>query len=336
MSAAAPDAIAAPGSTEARAFWTIGPGRGEIRAAALAPPGDGDVVVRALWSGVSRGTETMVFRGRVPESEWEAMRCPFQEGAFPYPVKYGYSSVGRVESGPAELQGAAVFCLFPHQDRFVLPAGAVVRLPADLPALRAVLAANMETAINALWDSPVLTGQRIAVVGAGVVGAAVARLAAAVAGVSVTLVDIDPAKAALAAALGVGFALPADAPGDCDGVFEASGVPDGLVTALALAGDEAVVTVLSWYGSSPATLPLGGAFHSRRLTIRATQVGRVAPAQRVRWCHRRRLALALELLRDPVFDGLLTGESAFADLPDTMRRLAEAPAGTLCHVIRYT
>ncbi len=319
----------------ARAFWTTGAGRGEIRPAPLSPPGDGDVLVRTRWTGVSRGTEALVFAGRVPESEWGTMRCPFQAGDFPYPVKYGYCAVGEVESGPAEWLGAAVFCLHPHQDRFVVPAAAVARLPAGLPARRAVLAANLETAINALWDSPVLPGQRVAVIGAGVVGAAVARLAAAVPGTAVTLVDIDPAKAALAAALGVGFALSADAPAECDGVFEASGVPDGLVTALALAGDEAVVTVLSWYGSRPATLPLGGAFHARRLTLRSSQVGRIAPAQRGRWSYRRRLDLALDLLRDPVFDHLLTGESAFEDLPGTMRRLAEAPAGMLCHVIRY-
>jgi threonine dehydrogenase-like Zn-dependent dehydrogenase len=326
---------AADPAPDARAFWTIGAGRGEIRPTVLPRPGEGDAVVRMRWSGVSRGTESLVFRGRVPESEWATMRCPFQEGAFPHPVKYGYSAVGEVETGPAGRPGGLVFCLHPHQDRFVVPADALVPLPAGLPPRRAVLAANIETAVNALWDSPVLPGQRVAVVGAGVVGAAVARLAAATPGAAVVLVDIDPAKAALAAALGVGFATPAAAPAGCDAVFEASGVPDGLVTALSLAGDEAVVTVLSWYGTQPAALPLGGAFHARRLVLRSSQVGRIAPAQRSRWSHRRRLALALDLLRDPAFDHLLTGESAFEDLPEAMRRLAEAPAGMLCHVVRY-
>ncbi|BBK32931.1 threonine dehydrogenase-like Zn-dependent dehydrogenase [Stella humosa] len=320
----------------AHAFWTVAAGVGEIRPAAVPSPEPDEAVVATLWSGISRGTETLVFAGGVPESEWERMRCPFQEGAFSGAVKYGYAAVGRVDSGPPGLLGTNVFCLHPHQDRFVVPADALLPLPAALPPRRAVLAANLETAINALWDSPVLPGQRIAVVGGGVVGLAVARLASAVPGAQVTLVDVDPGKATVAAALGVAFALPDAAPRDCDGVFEVSGKPAGLVTALDLAGDEAVVTVLSWFGSAPAALPLGGAFHARRLTLRASQVGRVAPAQRSRWSYRRRLALALDLLGDPAYDHLLTGESAFADLPQTMRRLAGPPDGTLCHVVRYS
>ncbi|MCC7272761.1 MAG: zinc-binding alcohol dehydrogenase [Alphaproteobacteria bacterium] len=318
-----------------RAFWTVAAGRGELRPVPPAAAGPGEVAVRTLHSGISRGTETLVFRGLVPEDEHQRMRCPHQEGAFPFPVKYGYAAVGRVEDGPAELRGRIVFCLHPHQERFVAAAAAVTPVPAAVPARRAVLAANVETAVNALWDSPVLPGQRVAVVGAGVVGAAVALLAGRIPGTAVTLVDLDARKEALAAALGVAFASPGTAPADCDAVFEASGAPDGLVTALALAGTEAVVTVLSWYGARPATLPLGHAFHSRRLTLRCSQVGQVAPAQRPRWSYGRRLALALDLLADPAFDHLLTGESRFADLPETMRRLADAPDGTLCHVVHY-
>ncbi len=324
-----------PAASAARALWTVGTGRGELRTGPLALPGPDEVRVATLWSGISRGTETLVFRGRVPESEWPRMRCPFQAGEFPHPVKYGYAAVGRVEAGPPDLLGRTVFCLHPHQDRFVVPADAVLPLPDGLPPRRAVLAANMETAVNALWDSPVLPGQRVAVVGAGVVGLLVARLAAAVPGSVVTLVDRDPGKAAVAAALGAGFADVGGAPRGCDAVFEATGAPDGLVTALDLAGDEAVVTVLSWFGSSPVALPLGGAFHARRLTLRSSQVGQVAPAQRRRWSHRRRLALALELLRDPALDALVTGESDFADLPRTMERLSGPPDGTLCHAVRY-
>lgn len=330
----APPADPAAAST-ARAFWVVGAGRSEIRTAALEPAGPGDVCVATRWSGISRGTETLVFRGRVPESEWERMRCPFQTGEFPHPVKYGYAAVGRVEAGPPDLHGRWVFCLHPHQDRFVVPAEAVLPLPDGLPPRRAVLAANMETAVNALWDSPVLPGQRVAVVGAGVVGALVARLASAVPGTVVTLIDHDPGKAVVAAALGVRFADAGAAPRGCDAVFEVTGAPDGLVTALDLAGEEAVVTVLSWFGSSPVALPLGGAFHAKRLTLRSSQVGQVAPAQRRRWSHRRRLALALELLGDPACDALVTGESDFADLPRTMERLSAAPGGTLCHAVRY-
>jgi threonine dehydrogenase-like Zn-dependent dehydrogenase len=316
-----------------RAFWVVAPGRGEIRSAPVRAPGPNDVQVRALCSGISRGTETLVWRGGVPPSQWQAMRCPFQEGDFPGPLKYGYASVGVVEAGPAGLLGRRVFCLHPHQDRYVVPADAVLPVPDAVPSSRAVLAANLETAVNGLWDAAPRIGDRIAVVGAGVVGALVGALAARVPGAVVELVDTDPARATLAAALHCRYALPAAATPEADLVVHASGQPEGLATALRLAGFEATVLELSWYGDRAVTLPLGEAFHARRLQLRSSQVGAVATAQRARWSHRRRLALALELLADPVFDHLLGGESAFASLPQTLPRLAAGPA--LCHVITY-
>jgi threonine dehydrogenase-like Zn-dependent dehydrogenase len=236
---------------------------------------------------------------------------------------------------PAALSGTTVFCLFPHQDRYVVPAAAVLPVPAAVPASRAVLAANMETAVNALWDAGPRLGDRIAVVGAGVVGALVAALAARIPGTAVELVDIDPRRRELAQAHGCGFASPERARGECDLVFHASGAPAGLATALGLAGFEATVVELSWYGDRAVTLPLGEAFHSRRLTLLSSQVGQVASPRRARRSHRDRLALALSLLADPVFDRLLTGESRFEDLPETMKRLATEPDGALCHVVRY-
>lgn len=318
-----------------RAFWIVAPGRGEIRSTCIDPPGNDEVLVRALASGVSRGTEGLVFRGEVPRSQWQAMRCPFQTGDFPAPLKYGYASVGVVEKGPPSLQGRRVFCLHPHQDRYVVPAAAAAPIPDAVPDRRAVLAANMETAINALWDAAVRVGDRVSVVGAGTVGALVATLAARVPGVEIELVDIDPGRAALAATLGCAFALPAEAQPERDLVIHASGHPQGLATALGLAGFEATVLELSWYGDRTVPLPLGEAFHSRRLQLRSSQVGSVATAQRARWSHARRMALALRLLADPVFDALLTGESRFDDLPGTMARLARDPRGTLCHVVTY-
>ncbi|HEY7454916.1 MAG TPA: hypothetical protein VH683_10140, partial [Thermoleophilaceae bacterium] len=192
---------------EAHAYWLRGPGRGEIRPVALPEPDSGDVVVRTLRSGVSRGTETLVFRGGVPPSQYAAMRAPFQEGDFPGPVKYGYLNVGAVEEGPPELRGRTVFCLYPHQTAYVVPAGAVSVVPDDIPPARAVLAGTVETAVNALWDAAPLVGDRIAVVGAGMVGCCVARLLARFPGVEVTLVDVDASRAEVAAALGAGFAL---------------------------------------------------------------------------------------------------------------------------------
>ena len=186
---------------DARAFWIAAPGRGEIRPQRLPPAEAGDVTVRTRYSGISRGTECLVFAGEVPDSQVRAMRAPFQEGDFPGPVKYGYISVGVVEDGPPALQGRPVFCLHPHQTRYRVPGRAVTPLPPGLPEGRAILAANMETAINGLWDAAPRFGDRIVVVGAGVVGCLTAWLAARLPGAEVTLVDTDPGKAAIAQAL---------------------------------------------------------------------------------------------------------------------------------------
>ena len=324
-----------PVSSDAHAFWLREPGVGEIRPAPLREPGPGDVLVRTLRSGVSRGTETLVFRGGVPVSQYAAMRAPFQDGDFPGPVKYGYLSVGVVEHGPPELRGRTVFCLYPHQTAYVVPAQAVVVVPDDVPPARAVLAGTVETAVNALWDGGPLLGDRITVVGAGMVGCSVARLLTRIPGVQVTLVDIDPTRADVAAALGVSFALPADAGGGRDLVVHTSATSAGLQQSLDLLAPEGTVIDLSWYGDAEIRLSLGGAFHSGRLGIRASQVGVVAAARRGRRTAAERLALALDLLRDPAFDALITGVSRFDELPDVMARLAGGSLPALCHTLSY-
>jgi NADPH:quinone reductase-like Zn-dependent oxidoreductase len=322
-------------SNQARAFWVAEPGRGEIRDEHVPAPADGQVVVRALYSGISRGTEALVFGGRVPESEWARMRAPFQAGEFPAPVKYGYSMVGLVERGPGNLAGRHVFVLYPHQTRFVVPAAAVHVLPDGVPPERAVLAANLETALNGVWDARPHVGDRITVIGGGTVGLLTAWLASRIPGCTVELVDTNPDRGAQARALGVRFALPGFAAVDADVVIHASGSPKGLEFALQVAGVEATIVELSWFGDQAVSLPLGGAFHSKRLTIAASQVGRVAPAQRGRWDTRRRLGLALALLEDPRLDAVITGESPFEMLPTMMAALAESPGDALCHRIRY-
>jgi threonine dehydrogenase-like Zn-dependent dehydrogenase len=321
--------------SEARAFWLREPGAGEIRSAPLPEPGPGDVLVRTLRSGVSRGTETLVFRGGVPASQYAAMRAPFQEGDFPGPVKYGYLSVGVVEHGPPELRGRIVFCLYPHQTAYVVPARAVLVVPDDVPPARAVLAGTVETAVNALWDAAPLLGDRVTVVGAGMVGCCVARLLARIPGVKVTLVDTYAARADVAAALGVDFALPADAADGRDLVLHTSATSAGLQLSLDLLAPEATVIDLSWYGDAEVRLSLGGAFHSGRLGIRASQVGTVSAARRGRRTPADRLALALDLLRDPAFDALITGESRFEDLPEVMARLAGGTLPAICHTVTY-
>ena len=320
---------------QAHAFWLRRPNQGEIRPVPLAPPGPGEVLVRTLFSGVSRGTEALVFRGAVPPSQHAAMRAPFQEGEFPAPVKYGYLNVGVVEAGPPALRGRTVFCLYPHQTRYVVPAGAVVPVPEEVPAARAVLAGTVETAVNAVWDGAPLLGDRIAVVGAGMVGAAVAGVLARFPAARVQVVDVDPARAEVAAAFGLDFAPPEAAEGGCDLVFHASATEQGLARSLALLAPEGTVVELSWYGDRPVRVPLGEWFHSRRLTVRASQVGTVAPARRGRRSFADRLALALELLADPAFDALISAENAFENLPEVMPRLAAGDLPGLCHRVRY-
>jgi threonine dehydrogenase-like Zn-dependent dehydrogenase len=325
----------ASGDRVAEAFWLREPGFGEIRTVVLPEPGPKDVVVRTLRSGISRGTETLVFRGAVPLYDRPFMRAPFQEGNFPGPVKYGYLNVGAVEEGPAELRGRTVFCLYPHQTAYVVPAGSVSVVPEDVPPSRAVLAGTLETAVNALWDAAPAVGDRVAVVGAGMVGCCVARLLRRYPAVEVTLVDIDPERAGVAAALEVDFALPQDAPHDLDLAFHTSTSSAGLQLSLDVLAAEGTVLDLSWYGDSDVQLSLGGAFHARRLAIRASQVGTLSPARASRRTTADRLALALQLLRDPAFDALLTGESRFDELPDVMPRLAAGTLPALCHSLTY-
>jgi 2-desacetyl-2-hydroxyethyl bacteriochlorophyllide A dehydrogenase len=320
----------------AQALWYTRPGRAEIRQETLAPSAPGEVLVRALYGGISRGTEALVLAGRVPESEFERMRAPFMSGNFPFPVKYGYATVGRIVRGAEALLGRTVFTLHPHQNLFNIPANAAMVLPENLPPQRAVLAANMETALNAVWDAAPGPADRIAVIGAGVVGSLVAYLCGRLPGADVTLVDINPARAELAHAFGVSFAKPESAKGDCDLVVHASGKAAGLGTAIALAGDEATVLELSWYGDAPVTAPLGGAFHSRRLRLMSSQVGRIAPSHRPRWTYGRRLAAALGLLAaDASLDALLAPAVMFEDLPQRLPDILDADRGVLCQPIAY-
>jgi NADPH:quinone reductase-like Zn-dependent oxidoreductase len=327
--------VASSRGQAAAALWYVAPGRGEIREEPAAEPGAREVRVRALHGALSRGTERLVFAGKVPASEFERMRAPFMGGTFPFPVKYGYAVVGRIEAGPPELRDRVVFSLHPHQSVFTLPAEAAIPVPAGVPARRAVLAANMETALNAVWDGAPGPADRIAVVGAGVVGSLIAFLCGKLAGAQVVLIDLVGSRAELAKRLGVDFALPDAAPADCDLVFHASGSAAGLATALRLAGDEAAVIELSWYGIEEVPIPLGEAFHSRRLRLVSSQVGRVAPSHRARWSPQRRLAAALNLLADPALDALLAPAVRFEDLPARLPAIFAAESGVLCQLIDY-
>lgn len=317
--------------TAARALW--------ITAAQVAQARDttyraaeGDLEIKTLFTGISRGTERLVYQGQVPASEHASMRAPFQEGDFTFPVKYGYAAVGEVQNG--DRAGEIVFSLFPHQTRFAVPARMALAVPADVPAARAVLAANMETAVNITWDAAISIGDRVVVIGCGAVGALVGYLAAKIPGTDVTLVDIDPGRAALAGPLGCDFATPDTARHAADVVIHASASAAGLSLAIGLAGTEATVIEASWYGARSTEVPLGGPFHKRRLRLVSSQVGRVPARQAARWDFGRRLAKALALLNDPALDVLISGETAFGDLPAAYDGILH-DRSTLCHRVRY-
>ena len=316
-------------------FWVTSPQNGEIIEAGLSPRLDDELLVRTIYSGVSRGTESLVFKGKVPRSQYESMRAPFQEGNFPGPVKYGYSNVGEVVDGPDEFVGRVVFCLYPHQTRYVVNSNAVAVLPEGLPPARAVLAANMETAVNVVWDACPAVGDRIVVIGGGVVGLLAAWLCGQVPGVEVTLVDVNSSRGSVASVLGLEFCTEVQPHGRADLVIHASGQPEGLASALKVAGMEATIVEASWYGDGIVELPLGEEFHARRLMVKSSQVGQLPPHRAPRWTRAKRLELALSLLQEPQLDRLITGESRFEELPVLMRELSQAPGSTLCHRIVY-
>ncbi|MHA7155880.1 zinc-dependent alcohol dehydrogenase [Arthrobacter sp. TMN-50] len=322
-------------SEHSQSYWTIKPGHGELRTAPLPALEPDHALVRTLYSGISRGTETLVHDGRIPPEVAALMEAPFQEGTFGGPVKYGYLSVGVVDDGPADLVGQRVFCLYPHQDLYVVPVSALTVIPDGVPSERAVLAGAVETAVNALWDSRPCIGDRIAVVGGGMIGAVVATLLRRFPLDRLQLVDPDPSRADLAQQLGIDWVPPNDALGDCDIVFHCSSTAAGLALGLGLLGDEGEVIEMSWYGTDVPEVPLGADFHARRLSIRASQVGAIAAPRRARRTHQDRLAVALDALKDPAFDALLSGTSPFEDLPNVMRDLSSGALPALCHVITY-
>lgn len=322
-------------SLEAEAFWTVAANSGQIRRLVLPALAAGEIRIKTLFSAISRGTESLVFRGHIPESEYERMRAPFQEGSYPFPVKYGYMNVGKVIDGNTSLIGQTVFCLYPHQTHYQVPEKAVTVLPDGLTAGRAILAANMETALNAIWDAQPTIGDRISIVGGGVVGVLIAYLASRIIGCHVQLIDINPDRKTIASVLGFTFSSPEQAIGTQDLVFHASASASGLNTAINVAGFEAKIIELSWYGTQKTDINLGGEFHSRRLQLISSQVGQIAIQQRSRWNYDRRLKMALNLLKDKSLDTLITDESSFHELPETMATLNLPDNAALCHRIHY-
>lgn len=313
-------------SLNPQALWVVEKQRAEISRAAL---GTG-VLIKSLYGGISRGTERVVFNAAVPETEFQRMRCFGQEGEFSFPVKYGYCAVGEVLEG--ELSGKLVFALHPHQDYFRIAEDRIHPLPEDLPANRAILAANMETALNITWDAEVIAGEKIAVIGAGVVGILSAYLSQKQ-GADVVLIDINPERARIASKLGIEFSSPEKITAEFDTIIHTSASSEGLSMALEIARDEGKIIEASWFGNKSVSLPLGGAFHSRRLKIISSQVGKI-PTSKKDWTFNMRMQRAIELLKDSKLDSLISGETGFEDIADEYAGIINHP-NTLCHRIRY-
>lgn len=325
---------------EAMALYYVAPHKTELKSVRVPfvaePRSPEDALIKTLWTGISRGTEKIIYEGCVPVSEYARMRAPFQEGAFPFPVKYGYCAVGLVQEGPPDLQGQAVFVLHPHQDMFAVPAASAIPLPAGLPPRRAVLAANMETALNVVWDSGAGPCDRALVVGAGTLGLLIASILSRIAGIDLTVTDKNGARRAIAEGFGARFALPAETASlEADVVFHTTGTGAGVATCLEACGFEGRVIEASWFGEGDASIPLGGAFHSKRLQIVSSQVGSVSPSRRPRWPHRRRLEAALQLLLDGRLDALITHEVLFSTLPEVLPDILRADADVLTAAVRY-
>ncbi|HSQ79372.1 MAG TPA: zinc-binding alcohol dehydrogenase [Candidatus Bathyarchaeia archaeon] len=319
---------------EARAFWLTRKGRGALKAETLDYPGGDWCVVRAMFSAVSPGTERLVAMDRVPAALRQEMRCPYMGGRFPFPVKYGYSLVGEVVQGPAELRGRVVHVLHPHQDFCVVRAKDVRPLPAGVPPARATLASNLETAITAAWDAEVMIGERILVVGFGVVGSLVARVLALGPAFEVTVAETRPDRRRLAESLGFRVAE-GRGEGHFDLAFDTSGAAAGLRSAVESVGLEGRVVAVSWFGTAPVPLDLGGTFHSRRKRIIGSQVSRLPGGLGPRWDTARRTELVFRLLERPEFDLHVGPAVSFTELPKTYGSLVGRRPQGLSPLIIY-
>lgn len=319
----------------ARALVYAAPQHCEIRDFPLVELAPGLVEVETLFSGLSRGTERVVFNGAIPESEHSRMRAPFQIGEFPFPVAYGYASVGNVVEGPEDLRGRTVFSLAPHQERLRLNGSAVTVLPEEVTPERAVLAANTETALNAIWDAELQPGSTVLIVGAGLLGCLLAALLSIRQDLSVYICDLLPQRSATLTEFPVSFITTTEGLDSVAVSFHTSASAAGLQTAIDALAFEGRVIELSWFGDRDVTLSLGGAFHSKRLTIQSSQVGHVARARRASTGYAQRLGQALGHLADPRFDAFVSEEVAFDDLPEAMPRLLAPDAPGIATRIRY-
>jgi len=320
---------------EARALWFKAYDHAEILKERLPLLKPGWCKLQTFFSAISPGTERLVYSGDVPENLRQEMKCPYMGGEFPFPVKYGYSLIGKITEGPKQSIGKIVHVLHPHQDQCIVHMEDTFPIPPRVPPPRGTLASNLETAVNAIWDSNVTIGERALLIGFGIVGSLVARLLSFIPGVQLQVVDTNPSKITLAEKMGFEACNPEKVSGNFDLAFHASGSSDGLQLAIDKVGCEGRIIELSWYGTDKVSLSLGGTFHSQRKTIHSSQVSTVSPRQRPRWDRRRRKSLVFKLLERPEFDSHITHSVPFTKLPDLYGKLKAYPTEGLSYLVRY-
>ena len=300
---------------KAHGLWFLGANQFSIREETLRSPSTPYCVVKSICSGISQGTEQLVYSEAVPESIQHQMRCPYMGGDFPFPIKYGYSLVGEVVEGPENIVGRNVHMLHPHQDYGCVHPRDIYLLDDGILPEKAILASNMETAVNAVWDSQVTLGDRVLVVGFGNVGSLVARILSLSMGVEMFVTDTSALKRSMAQKMGFNVCEISQLKEEFDISFNVSASADGLQTAIDAVGYEGKIIELSWYGNRAVSLQLGGDFHIQRKTIISSQVSHIPSHRLARWDTIRRKKLVFSLLKQPEFEEHVTHNLRFSELP---------------------
>lgn len=315
------------------ALWHTSPEKSEIKQAASFEISGEICEIQSLYSLVSTGTERLVATGKIPTGLYNSMQVPYMEGDFSLPVKYGYSLVGEVVKGP--LLGKTVHLLHPHQDYCKVAAADVFPIPDEVPAVRATLASNLETAVNAVWDSGVSVGDRVAVVGFGIIGSLVARLLAQLPAVSLTILEKDPDRIKMAKSMGFEVSPNENLSTPLDIAFHCSSTAAGLQTCIDTVGLEGKVIELSWYGDKSVELNLGGTFHPQRKVIISSQVSQIPASHQHRWDFRRRKEAVFELLKNPDFDLHTPKTTPFTNLPEVFSEIRKGSSKQLVWIVDY-
>lgn len=319
----------------AESFWIRKKNNSFIKKHSISIPQNNEVLVKTIYSGISYGTEKIVYSGNVPKSQRSLMRCPYQEGEFGSNVKYGYMNVGKVMNGPSKLVNRYVYTLYPHQTQYVLPLEELTFIPKLIPIKRCLLTANMETAINAMWDTLPTCGDKILIIGAGIVGFLMAYILMTIIGIEILLIDTDKEKSKIAKIFGIKFSCSIPKSYNANIIYECSGNPSVIDILSSHVNDETVICIMSWYGNSVSNINFGNEFFSKRTKILFSQVAKVSHNRDKYWNNKKRKDLAISLLNDDKLDNLIEKDMiSFHDLPEFFSNTARHNK-FFCKVIDY-